>query len=175
MRKYTLTAAKETSQTSFLLLSLSGMDCLREFPFTGTTVGVFTYDNDWYDDGQHFSFSPRCGESLQWKPFPSVTESQSVGWPSPPALQLSQSVLPALNVLRPHSLSCFHGSDVEVGVPDGVLFWVVEIDGKGGDKSHHLYISDTTWNELSVPKTHHDSVGPCVTTSYAVSFFHWLL
>lgn len=48
----------------------------------------------------------------------------SVWWPSPPALKLSQSVLPALNMLRPHSLSRFHGSDVEVGVSDGALFWL---------------------------------------------------
>lgn len=40
------------------------------------------------------------------------------------ALQLSPPVLPALDMLRPHSLSRFHGSDVEVGVFDGALFWL---------------------------------------------------
>lgn len=49
--------------------------------------------------------------------------AESVRWPSPPALQLSQSVLPALNMLRPHSLSCFHGSDVKMGIPDGTFLW----------------------------------------------------
>lgn len=46
--------------------------------------------------------------------------AESVWWPS--VLQLSQPVLPALSMLRPHSLSRFHGSDVQVGVPDGALF-----------------------------------------------------
>lgn len=69
----------------------------------------------------------RVGENLQSKLFWSVIQlgvPESVWWPLPPALQLSQSVLPGLNMLRPHSLSCFHGSDVQVGVPDGALFWM---------------------------------------------------
>lgn len=49
--------------------------------------------------------------------------AESVRWPSPPALQLSQSVFPALNMLRPHSLSCFHGSNVKMGIPDGTFLW----------------------------------------------------
>lgn len=60
-----------------------------------------------------------------------LSVAESGQWPSPPVLQLTQSVLPALNVLRPHSVSRFHGSDVEVGVPDGALFWVKESVGKG--------------------------------------------
>lgn len=60
----------------------------------------------------------------------------SVRWPSPPALQLSQPVLSALNMLRPHSLRCFHGSDVEVGVPNGVIFW-----GEGGMFGCHFTTS----------------------------------
>lgn len=69
----------------------------------------------------------RVGENLQSKLFWSVIQlgvPESVWWPLPPALQLSQSVLPGQNMLRPHSLSCFHGSDVQVGVPDGALFWM---------------------------------------------------
>ncbi|MEQ2217360.1 hypothetical protein XENOCAPTIV_006711, partial [Xenoophorus captivus] len=54
-----------------------------------------------------------CSGELLWSAFElGVTESDR--WPSPPAFQLSQPVLSALNVLRPHSLSRFHGSDVEL-------------------------------------------------------------
>lgn len=82
----------------------------------------------WLTAFEHFSLF------RQIQNHPTVIESsaaESGWWPSPPVLQLTQSVLPVLNMLCPHSVSCFHGSDVEVGIPDWALFWVGESVGKG--------------------------------------------
>lgn len=68
--------------------------------------------------------------------------AESVWWPSPPALQLSQPVLSSLNMLRPHSLSRFHGSDVEVGVLDGARVWSV----KGERREDVCIMSSVTEN-----------------------------
>lgn len=51
---------------SYFLLILRGMDCWWEFLYTGTTVGVFKYNNDWCDDQLQLSvlaYSERRRES----------------------------------------------------------------------------------------------------------------
>lgn len=47
------------------------------------------------------------------------TEVESARRPPSTALQPTRPALPALNMLRPHSTSRRHGSDVKVGVADG--------------------------------------------------------